>query len=162
MDFTKYNEFSSPFVDCRGEKVFFLVANVNCGLQIHRENRREYFHQDLKTKKFSSGVSWIFLDKGICEVMWIETFFKIMGEKERSPDTDQENKADKQHYYYYCSSDFETTPQSSGRSSLANPSSHRSNKKKNSKRQISDSEVHHQGKHFVRESSRSKRLLLRT
>nr|KAF6363035.1 lebercilin LCA5 [Pipistrellus kuhlii] len=67
-----------------------------------------------------------------------------MGEKERSPDTDQENKADKQHYYYYCSSDFETTPQSSGRSSLANPSSHRSNKKKNSKRQISDSEVHHQ------------------
>ncbi|XP_008141210.2 lebercilin [Eptesicus fuscus] len=66
-----------------------------------------------------------------------------MGEKERSPDTDQENKADK-HRYYYCSSDFETTPQSSGRSSLVNPSSHRSNKKKNSKRQISDSEVHHQ------------------
>lgn len=161
MDFTKYNVFSSPFLNCRGEKVFLLVANVNCGLQIHRENRREYFHQDLKTKKFSSGLSWIFLDKGICEIMWIETFFKIMGEKERSPDTDQENKADK-HHYYYCSSDFETTPQSSGRSSLVNPSSHRSNKKKNPKRQISDSEVRHQGKHFVRESSRPKRLILRT
>ncbi|EPQ09368.1 Lebercilin [Myotis brandtii] len=63
-----------------------------------------------------------------------------MGERE-SPDTDQENKADK-HHYYYCSSDVETTPQSSGRSSLVNPSSH--SKKKNSKRQFSDSEVHHQ------------------
>lgn len=65
-----------------------------------------------------------------------------MGERERSPDPDQENKADK-HHYYYCSSDFETTPQSSGRSSLVNPSLH-SSKKKNSKRQFSDSEVHHQ------------------
>lgn len=84
--------------------------------------------------------------------MWIETFLKIMGEREGSPDTDQENKADK-HHYYYGSSDFETTPQSSGRSSLVNPA-HRSSKKKNPKRQISDSEVHHQGKHFVRKSSR--------
>nr|KAF6341410.1 lebercilin LCA5 [Myotis myotis] len=65
-----------------------------------------------------------------------------MGERERSPETNQENKADK-HHYYYCSSDFETTPQSSGRSSLVNPSLH-SSKKKNSKRQFSDSEVHHQ------------------
>lgn len=157
MCFTKYNEFSSPFLNCRGKKVFLLVANVNCGLQIHRENRlhrRKYFHQDWKIKKFSSGLSWIFLDKGICEIMWIETFFKIMGERERSPDTDQENKAEK-HHYYYCSSDFETTPQSSGRSSLVNPSSHRrSSKKKNPKRQISDSEVHHQGKHFVRRLGR--------
>ncbi|XP_016062846.1 PREDICTED: lebercilin isoform X1 [Miniopterus natalensis] len=66
-----------------------------------------------------------------------------MGERERSPDTDQESKADKQHYCY-CSSDFETTPHSSGRSSLVNPSLPTSIKEKNAKKQISDSQVHHQ------------------
>ncbi|ELK00126.1 lebercilin [Pteropus alecto] len=66
-----------------------------------------------------------------------------MGERERSPDTDQESKAGK-HHYCYCSSDFGTTPQSSGRSSLVNPSSPTSIKGKNSKKQISDSQVHHQ------------------
>ncbi|KAM7135679.1 lebercilin [Molossus nigricans] len=66
-----------------------------------------------------------------------------MGERERSPDTDEESKADK-HHYCYSSSDFGITPQSSGRSSLVNPSSPMSIKKKNPKRQISDSQVHHQ------------------
>ncbi|KAK2488679.1 hypothetical protein MC885_003661 [Smutsia gigantea] len=66
-----------------------------------------------------------------------------MGERERSPDTDQESKAGK-HHYSYTSSDFGTTPQSSGRSSLVNPSSPTSIKQKNPKRQISDSQVYHQ------------------
>lgn len=72
-----------------------------------------------------------------------------MGERERSSDNDQESKADK-HYYSNCSSDFETTPQSSGRSSLVKSSSPKSIKGKNPKRQISDSQVHHQGKHSRR------------
>ncbi|KAM8938054.1 lebercilin [Lycaon pictus] len=66
-----------------------------------------------------------------------------MGERERSPDNDRESKAGK-HHYSYCSSDFGTTPQSSGRSSLVNSSSPKSIKGKNPKRQISDSQVHHQ------------------
>ncbi|XP_057596163.1 lebercilin [Hippopotamus amphibius kiboko] len=66
-----------------------------------------------------------------------------MGERERSPDTDRESKADR-HYYSYCSSDFGTTPQSSGQSSLVHPSSPTSIKAKNPKKQISDSHVHHQ------------------
>lgn len=70
-----------------------------------------------------------------------------MGERERSPDNDRESKAGKHHY---SSSDFETTPQSSGRSSLVNSSSPTSIKGKNPKRQISDSQVHHQGKHSLR------------
>ncbi|XP_058422716.1 lebercilin [Diceros bicornis minor] len=65
-----------------------------------------------------------------------------MGERGRSPDTDQESKAG-QHRYSYCSSDFGTTPQSSGRSSLVNSSSPTSIKGKNPKRQISDSQVRH-------------------
>lgn len=38
----------------RGENVYLLVANVNCGLQIRREDklhRHEYYHEDLKTPK---------------------------------------------------------------------------------------------------------------
>ncbi|KAL2792158.1 lebercilin [Daubentonia madagascariensis] len=66
-----------------------------------------------------------------------------MGEKARSPDTDQERKAGKQHYSYY-SSDFGTTPQSSGRSSLVDSSSPTSIREKNPKRQTSDSQVCHQ------------------
>ncbi|XP_032265292.1 lebercilin [Phoca vitulina] len=66
-----------------------------------------------------------------------------MGEQERSPDNDQESKTGK-HHYSYCSSDFGTTPQSSGRSSLVNSSSPTSIKGKNPKRQISDGQVHHQ------------------
>lgn len=66
-----------------------------------------------------------------------------MGERERSPDTDQESQASK-HHYCYRSSDYETTPQSSGRSSRVNPSSPTSIKGKSPKRQISESQVHHQ------------------
>ncbi|XP_033091472.1 lebercilin [Trachypithecus francoisi] len=63
-----------------------------------------------------------------------------MGERARSPGTDQERKSDKHHCSY--SSDFET-PQSSGRSSLVSfsPASVR---RKNPKRQTSDGQVHHQ------------------
>ncbi|XP_022359582.1 lebercilin [Enhydra lutris kenyoni] len=64
-----------------------------------------------------------------------------MGERERSPDNDQESKAGK---HRYSSSDFETTPQSSGRSSLVNSSTPTSIQGENPKRQISDSQVHHQ------------------
>ncbi|XP_012327215.1 lebercilin isoform X2 [Aotus nancymaae] len=63
-----------------------------------------------------------------------------MGERARSPSTDQERKAGKHHSSY--SSDFETT-QSSGRSSLVS-SSPSSVRIKNAKRQTSDSQVHHQ------------------
>lgn len=72
-----------------------------------------------------------------------------MGERERSPDNDQESKAGK-HHYSYRSSDLGSTPQSSGRSSLVNSSSPTSIKGNNPKRQISDSQVHHQGKHSLR------------
>ncbi|XP_036895278.1 lebercilin [Sturnira hondurensis] len=66
-----------------------------------------------------------------------------MGERERSPDTDQESKAVK-HRYLCSSSDAGTTPQSSGRSSPVNPCSTTSIKGKHPKRQISDSQVHYQ------------------
>ncbi|XP_007168027.2 lebercilin [Balaenoptera acutorostrata] len=66
-----------------------------------------------------------------------------MGERERSPDTGKESKAGR-HCYSYCSSDFGATPQSSGRSSLVHPSSPASIKGKSPKKQISDSQVHHQ------------------
>lgn len=79
-----------------------------------------------------------------------------MGERERSPDTDRESKAGR-HRYSYCSSDFGTTPQSSARSSLVNSSSPTSIKGKNPRRQISDSQVHHQGK-SLKEFARSRRL----
>ncbi|XP_006143404.1 lebercilin [Tupaia chinensis] len=65
-----------------------------------------------------------------------------MGERAKSPDTDQERKADKPHYSYY-SSDFGTSPQSSGHSSPVSPSS-TTVKEKNPKRHISDSQVYHQ------------------
>ena len=78
-----------------------------------------------------------------------------MGERERSPDTGKESKAGR-HCYSYCSSDFGATPQSSGRSSLVHPSSPASIKGKSPKKQISDSQVHHQGKHPLKKSSRSR------
>ncbi|XP_065767754.1 lebercilin isoform X2 [Muntiacus reevesi] len=65
-----------------------------------------------------------------------------MGERERSPASDQESKTSR-HYYSYCSSEFGTTPQSSGRSSLVHPSPPASVKGKHPKKQISDSQVHH-------------------
>ncbi|XP_045700186.1 lebercilin isoform X2 [Phyllostomus hastatus] len=66
-----------------------------------------------------------------------------MGERERSPDTDQESKAGK-HRDWYSSSDIGTTPPSSGRSTPVDPCSTTSIKGKHSKRQISDSQVHYQ------------------
>ncbi|XP_069344692.1 lebercilin [Eulemur rufifrons] len=66
-----------------------------------------------------------------------------MGEEARSPGTDQEKTAGKHHYSYY-SSDFGTTPQSSGQSSLVDSSPPTSVRGKNPKRQTSDSQVYHQ------------------
>ncbi|XP_027406792.1 lebercilin isoform X2 [Bos indicus x Bos taurus] len=63
-----------------------------------------------------------------------------MGERDRSPATDREGKTSRSHY---CSSDFGTTPQSSGRSSLVHPSPPASIKGKHDKKQASDSQVHH-------------------
>lgn len=82
-----------------------------------------------------------------------------MGERERSPGTGKESKAGR-HYYSYCSSDFGATPQSSGRSSLVHPSSPASIKGKNPKKQISDSQMRHQGKHPLKKSSRSRKFIL--
>ncbi|XP_037700804.1 lebercilin [Choloepus didactylus] len=58
-----------------------------------------------------------------------------MGEREKSPDTDEEGNSGK---HYYESSDFRTTPQSSGQSSPTGI------KGKHHKGWISDSQVHHQ------------------
>ncbi|XP_042638215.1 lebercilin [Orycteropus afer afer] len=66
-----------------------------------------------------------------------------MGERAKSPDNNQERKSGK-HRYSSCSSDFETTPQSSAQSSGVSPTSPTSVKEKNPKRHISDSQVHHQ------------------
>ncbi|XP_004450636.1 lebercilin [Dasypus novemcinctus] len=62
-----------------------------------------------------------------------------MGERAKSPDTDDESNSDKRHYYE--SPDFRTTPQSSRQSSLTNPSSPTAIKRKNRKGQISDSQL---------------------
>ncbi|KAM6185163.1 lebercilin [Rhynchocyon petersi] len=66
-----------------------------------------------------------------------------MEEKAKSPETNQE-RSSSTHHYSYCSSDFEITPQSSGQSSVVNPSSPTCVKKKNPKRHVSDSQVYHQ------------------
>ncbi|KAM6166899.1 lebercilin [Erethizon dorsatum] len=65
-----------------------------------------------------------------------------MGERERSTDSDQESKTGKPHSCYY-SSDFGTTPQSSGQSSPADPSPVNI-RGKNPKIQASDNQVYHQ------------------
>ncbi|XP_012619140.1 lebercilin [Microcebus murinus] len=65
-----------------------------------------------------------------------------MGEKARSPGNDQEKKAEKHHYSYY-SSDFGTTPQSSGQS-VVESSPPASVSEKDPKKQTSDSQVCHQ------------------
>ncbi|XP_007522003.1 lebercilin [Erinaceus europaeus] len=62
-----------------------------------------------------------------------------MGDRARSPDTDQESKSSK-HRYSHCSSEFKPTPLSSGPSSPAVISP-----PPNIKRQISDSHAHHLG-----------------
>ncbi|XP_025150623.2 lebercilin isoform X1 [Bubalus bubalis] len=63
-----------------------------------------------------------------------------MGERERSPATDREDKTSRSHY---CSSGFGTTAQSCGRSSLVHPSPPASIKGKHPKKQTSDSQVDH-------------------
>lgn len=73
-----------------------------------------------------------------------------MGERERSPATDRESKTSR---HDYCSSEFGTTPQSSGRSSLVHPSPPASVKGRHPKKQISESQVHHPGKHPLKDSS---------
>uniref|UniRef100_H0V5P8 Lebercilin LCA5 n=1 Tax=Cavia porcellus TaxID=10141 RepID=H0V5P8_CAVPO len=65
-----------------------------------------------------------------------------MGERARSSDSDQESKTGKRHSCYY-SSDFGTTPQSSGQSSPVDPSPVNI-REKNPKIQVSDNQVHHQ------------------
>ncbi|KAM5257136.1 lebercilin [Ctenodactylus gundi] len=66
-----------------------------------------------------------------------------MGERTRSPDIDQENKAGK-HHYSDSSSDFGTTPQSSGQSSPVRPPSPTNIREKNSKKEVSRNQEHHQ------------------
>ena len=82
-----------------------------------------------------------------------------MGERERSPATDRESNTSR-HYYSYSSSEFGTTPQSSGRSSLVHPSPPASVKGKHPKKQILDSQVHHHGKHPLKDSSRPRIFIL--
>ncbi|EHB06821.1 Lebercilin [Heterocephalus glaber] len=64
-----------------------------------------------------------------------------MGERARSTDSDQESKTTRHSCYY--SSDFGTTPQSSGQSSPVHPSPVNI-RGKDPKRQVSDNQVHHQ------------------
>uniref|UniRef100_A0A8D2AXZ9 Lebercilin LCA5 n=1 Tax=Sciurus vulgaris TaxID=55149 RepID=A0A8D2AXZ9_SCIVU len=64
-----------------------------------------------------------------------------MGERAKSPDADQERKADKHHCSNY-SSDFGITSQSSGQSSPVSPSSPTIIKGKNTKKQVSDNQVY--------------------
>uniref|UniRef100_A0A8C6QX41 Lebercilin domain-containing protein n=1 Tax=Nannospalax galili TaxID=1026970 RepID=A0A8C6QX41_NANGA len=66
-----------------------------------------------------------------------------MGERAQSPDTDQERKVCKHHYSHY-SSDFGSSPQSSGQSTPVNSPSCARPREKNPKRQVSDNQVHHQ------------------
>ncbi|KAH0519830.1 Lebercilin [Microtus ochrogaster] len=66
-----------------------------------------------------------------------------MGERARSPDSDQERKAGKHSYSRY-SSDFGSSSQSSGHSSPVNPLPCPATKGKNPKRQFSDNPVYHQ------------------
>ncbi|KAM4866325.1 lebercilin [Thomomys bottae] len=63
-----------------------------------------------------------------------------MEQKTESSDTDQEIKSDK-HHYSGCSSDFGTTPQSSGKSSPASPLCTDS-KETVDKKEVSDNQVH--------------------
>lgn len=68
-----------------------------------------------------------------------------MGERARSPDSDQERKAGKHSYSRY-SSDFGSSPQSSGHSSPVSPPPCPATKGKSPKRQFSDNPGYHQGK----------------
>lgn len=66
-----------------------------------------------------------------------------MGERDQSSDTDQERKGGKHPYSSHYSSDFGSSPQSSGPSSPVNTPPCASNREKNPKRHLSDNQVHH-------------------
>ncbi|XP_050996331.1 lebercilin [Acomys russatus] len=66
-----------------------------------------------------------------------------MGERARSPETGPERKASEHHFSHY-SSDFASSPQSSGHSSPVSSSSYVNTKEKHPKRQLSDNQVQHQ------------------
>lgn len=66
-----------------------------------------------------------------------------MGERDQSSDTDQERKGGKHPYLSHYSSDFGSSPQSSGPSSPVNTPPCASNREKNPKRHLSDNQVHH-------------------
>lgn len=83
----------------------------------------------------------------ICKTMWLErSFFQTMGERDQSSDTDQERKGGKHPYSSHYSSDFGSSPQSSGPSSPVNTPPCASNREKNPKRHLSDHHVRHQSK----------------
>lgn len=65
-----------------------------------------------------------------------------MGERARSPDAEEERKGGKHPYCHY-SSDFGSSPQSSGPSSPVHTTSCASAREKNPKRHLSDNQVHH-------------------
>ncbi|XP_052043689.1 lebercilin [Apodemus sylvaticus] len=65
-----------------------------------------------------------------------------MGERARSPDAEQERKGGKHPFSHY-SSDFGSSPQSSGPSSPIHTTSCASTREKNPKRHLSDNQVHH-------------------
>lgn len=65
-----------------------------------------------------------------------------MGERARSPDIEQGKKGGKHPYSHY-SSDFGSSPQSSGPSSPVNTTPCASTREKNPKRHLSDNQVHH-------------------
>lgn len=78
--------------------------------------------------------------------MWLErSFFQTMGERARSPDIEQGKKGGKHPYSHY-SSDFGSSPQSSGPSSPVNTTPCASTREKNPKRHLSDNQVHHPSK----------------
>jgi hypothetical protein len=77
---------------------------------------------------------------------------------ERSSDTDQERKTNKQHFSCY-SSDFGTTPQSSGQSSPVSPPSPTNPKGKSPKRQVPGNKVLYQGKYSLKEPGEHRRLM---
>lgn len=135
---------------------------VNCELKIQRENRLprpEYHPQDLKTQKSLFRLVVDFSEKNLWNYVNRDLLCKAMGERERSPATDREGKTSR-NCSSYSSSDSGTTPQSSGRSSLVHPSPPASIKGKYPKKQTSDSQVHHHGKHPLKDSSRPRIFIL--
>lgn len=112
-----------------------------CGLQTECEENKPHINIITRTprlRRHSSAFSWL------CKIMWLETpFSQTMGERSRSPDNDQERKGGK-HAHSHYSSDFGSSPQSSGPSSPVHATSCVSTREKNPKRHLSDNQVQHQ------------------